>query len=97
VFRHVVLLRFTPESTIDQHQAIATALETLPAHLPELRSYRVGLDAGLADGNWHMTAVADFDDAAGWQSYTNDPEHQRIISEMIRPILAERAAVQHAY
>ena len=95
MFRHVVLLRFTPESTPEQHQAVVAALATLPAHLPVLRSYDVALDAGLADGNWHVSAVADFDDAAGWQTYTVDPEHQRIIAEMIRPILAERAAVQH--
>jgi Stress responsive A/B Barrel Domain len=94
VFRHVVLLRFTPESTADQHEAVVTALRTLPAHLDVLRRYDVALDAGLADGNWHCSAQADFDDADGWRTYTDDREHQRIIAELIKPILADRAAVQ---
>jgi Stress responsive A/B Barrel Domain len=94
MFRHVVLLRFTPESTPDQHEAVVTALRTLPARLDVLRHYDVALDAGLAEGNWHASAQADFDDADGWRTYTDDPEHQRIIAELIKPILAERAAVQ---
>ena len=59
-----------------------------------IRRYDVALDAGLVEGNWDASVVADFDDAEGWRTYTADPEHQRIIAELIRPILAERAAVQ---
>jgi hypothetical protein len=97
VFRHVALFRFTDESTTDQRQAMLDALRTLPAKIPELRAYDVSLDARLADGNWHASVVADFDDEEGWRTYTADPEHQRILAELIRPIMAERAAVQHAF
>ena len=96
MFRHVALFRFTEESTPEQHRAMIDALHTMPAKIPELRAYDVSLDAGLADGNWHASVVADFDDEQGWRTYTADPEHQRILAELIRPILAERAAVQHA-
>jgi hypothetical protein len=95
MFRHVAVFRFAPDSTAEQHQAIVDALRTLPSIIPELKDYRVGLDAGLAEGNFEMAVVADFDDEAGWRTYTADAEHQRMIAELIRPILADRSAVQH--
>ncbi len=95
MLRHVALFRFTADSSAEQRQAIFTALRTLPDHIPELRNYQVGLDAGLVDGNWDGVAVADCDDVAGWEAYNADAEHQRIIAELIRPILADRAAIQY--
>jgi hypothetical protein len=95
VFRHVALFRFTPESTPEQQEAMFTGLSTLPAIIPELRDYRIGTDAGLVDGNWHAVVVADFDDVDAWRTYTDDAEHQRLIRELVRPILADRAAVQY--
>jgi len=96
VFRHVALFRFTDESTAEQRQAMIDALHALPSKIPELRAYDISLDAGLVEGNWHAAVVADFDDEDGWRTYTADAEHQRILAELIRPILAERAATQHA-
>jgi len=39
--------------------------------------------------------VADFDDLEGLQVYRDNPEHQEIIARFIRPITAQRAAVQY--
>jgi hypothetical protein len=95
VIRHVVLFRFTTESTPDQHEAMLEALRGLPALIPELRAYRVGRDLGWVEGNWQAAVVADLDDAEGWRMYREHPVHRRIIEEQITPMLAERAAVQY--
>jgi hypothetical protein len=95
VFRHVALFRFTDDSSEQQHRDVIDTLRGLPAIIPEIRDYHIGLDAGLVDGNWHAAVVADFDDESGWRTYTADAEHQRIIAEQLRPILADRAAVQY--
>ena len=42
-----------------------------------------------------FAVVADFDDVAGYVTYRDDPEHQRIIAELIRPHLASRVAAQY--
>ena len=94
MLRHVVCLQFKPEATAADRQAIADALAALPARIPQLRDYRFGIDAGIAAGNFDFAVVADVDDAEGFAAYRDDPEHQRIIVELIRPILAGRAAVQ---
>jgi hypothetical protein len=94
--RHVVLLTFTDAATDAEIDGIATALRTLPDQIPELRHYVVGVDLGLAEDNADLQVVADTDDVDGYLAYRDHPEHQRIIAEQIRPILASRTAAQIA-
>jgi hypothetical protein len=92
VIRHVSVLAFADGADVD---AIADALATLPTRIPALRAYSFGRDLGLADGNGSFVVVADFDDVAGYESYRDDRDHQRILAELIRPVLASRTAVQY--
>src|SRR3954464_6465730 len=96
MFRHVVLFRFTPEATDEQVEAMIDALRALPAAIPSLRAYHVGADAGVNEGNFDFAVVADCDDVDGYLAYRDHPAHQQVIVDHIRPILAERAAVQYA-
>lgn len=93
--RHIVTLTFRDDTTAEQVQAIADALRELPEQIPELRSYEVGVDAGLAEGNATMAVVADFDDVGGWEAYRDHPAHQAVITQRIVPVLTARSAVQH--
>jgi len=95
VLRHVVLLKFVDEATQEQRQAVLDGLATLPPAIPAIRSYVFGLDAGIAEGNYDIAVVADFDDASAYRDYAAHPLHQQLIAERIRPILAARAAVQY--
>lgn len=96
MFRHVVLLRWKETATPEARRAVLDGLATLPGAIPELRSYRFGVDAGLAaEGNSDLAIVADFDDVAGYLVYRDHPVHQDVIVRLIRPITASRAAVQH--
>lgn len=96
MFRHVALFSWTPESTDQQRAAVASALAELPAVIPELRSFRFGPDAGLDPGRNHdFAVVADFESIDGYLVYATHPAHVRVITELLRPILAGRAAVQY--
>jgi hypothetical protein len=96
VIRHVALFRWTPESTDDQRAAVASALVELPALIPELRDYRFGPDAGLDPGRNHdFAVVADVDSADAYRAYATHPAHVRVLTEVVRPIVAERVAVQY--
>jgi Stress responsive A/B Barrel Domain len=96
VIRHVVLLTFADTATDTQIQAVEDALSQLPARLPELKSYVIGRDLGLNDGNATFAVAADFDDVDGYIAYRDDAEHKRIIAELITPILVGRTAAQYA-
>jgi Stress responsive A/B Barrel Domain len=94
MLRHVVCMTWTEDATPDAVAAVEAGLAELPALIPELRGYRFGPDAGLAVGNADFAVVADFDDVDGWRRYVDNPAHQAVLRDRIRPILATRVAVQ---
>ena len=94
-FRHVVAFRWTAESTAEQRSAAVSALEVLARDVADLGRLTVGVDAGLSDGNADAVVVVDFAERADYLAYATDPRHVAVVTEHIRPILAERVAVQH--
>ena len=96
MFRHVVMFRWTAEASAEAKAAVASGLAELPGLIETVRGYEFGPDAGLAEGNWDFVVVADFDDVDGYIVYRDHSAHQALITESIRPILAERAAMQFA-
>jgi hypothetical protein len=94
VIRHVSLLTFVDDVRADQVEAIEQALHGLPDRL-RIRAYAFGRDLALNDGNAAFAIVADFDDIGHYLAYRDDPEHQRILAELIKPVLASRTAVQY--
>jgi hypothetical protein len=95
MFRHVVLLRWKADATPEQRAAVERGLVALPGRIPQIRSYRIGTDAGVNEGNYDVVVVADFEDVDGYLAYRDHADHQAVIRDHIAPILAERAAVQH--
>jgi Stress responsive A/B Barrel Domain len=95
-FRHVVMFRFTDEATADQRKALAAGLDSMPAATGAIEAdrYRHGPDVGIGEGNWDYVIVADFATAEQYLAYRDHPDHQALIRDLVRPILAERAAVQ---
>jgi len=97
MFRHIVLLTLTEDAPETSRQAILDGLATLPGRIPSLRSYTFGVDAGINDGNADVVAVADFDDADGYLIYRDHEAHRQVVSDLIKPVLASRAAVQYEF
>lgn len=95
MIRHVSVLTFADGTTDEQVRAIEEALTALAQQLPRLRAYQFGRDLALADTNASFAVVADFDTVADYAAYRDDPEHRRILAELIGPVLAARAAVQY--
>jgi len=96
VLRHVVLIRWKPGTSDAQKQAVRDGLAALPAAIPEIQNYQFGDDAAIVEGNYEFAIVADFDNPSDFQTYAAHDVHQKLISERIRPILQDRAAVQYA-
>lgn len=95
MFRHVVMMRWTEDSTPVQRSAAIEAVRGLADVVPGIRALSCGADAGAAEGNLDFVAVVDFDDLAGYQTYASHPDHVQVITELLRPIAAQRAAVQY--
>ncbi len=95
MFRHVAVFRWVEGTTPEAVETLQEGLRLLPSSISELRDYRTGADADLVEGNWDFVVVADFDDVAGWRAYTAHPAHQKLLDELIQPILGKRASVQY--
>lgn len=93
--RHVVMFRWNEESTAEQRAGAVEALRQWGRDAQRYGTLVVGLDAGLAAGNFDVAVVVDLPDREAYAAYAADERHQQMIAEHIRPILAERAAVQH--
>ncbi|HEY0716707.1 MAG TPA: Dabb family protein [Streptosporangiaceae bacterium] len=94
MIRHAVMFTWKPDATEAQLKRVPAELSRLPGLIPSIRSYAMGADLGINDGNFQFAVTADFDDLDGYLAYRDDPTHQAIISEHIKPIIATRAAVQ---
>jgi len=95
MLRHVVLLTLSDDTPEGQSALIKRELMRLPALLPQIKQYEVGIDAGISEGNATIVVISEFENEADYQSYAIDEEHVRIISEHIKPHAAGRGAVQY--
>lgn len=95
-FRHVVMFRWADDAPADRRDAAVEALRHLGEEVADLGTLSVGVDAGLADGNADVVVVADFASREDYLAYAQDPRHQKVVQEFVRPVIAERVALQYA-
>ena len=95
MIRHVVMFKFRDDADADQRQAVHDAIAAMPKATGVTETYAIGGDLGLAEGNFDFAVVGDFADQAAYESYRDNAEHQRIVLEVIRPAITDRAAIQY--
>ena len=96
MFRHIVLLKFVDDTSTEQITTIRDELNKLPGIISEIKHYEIGIDKGLADGNASIAVIGDFDSPEAYLVYANHPAHLAVVIERIKPILAQRSAIQFA-
>ncbi len=79
MLRHVLLIRFNPDTSDAVKAAVKAAFEKLPTLIPQVRSYSVGVDRGLLAGNADMAVVAEFANEADFLAYSQHPAHAEVI------------------
>lgn len=94
MIRHVLLLRWTAEATPAQRDTAIRGFHDLPGQIPQIRDLTVLADAGLAEGNADTMVTMDFASADAWREYQQHPAHRAFVESALRPILAERTALQ---
>jgi Stress responsive A/B Barrel Domain len=95
--RHIVLLVWKQEATPGQKAEAAARLASLPTLVPTIRAFASGADIGVSKDMYDFAVTADFDDAAGYLAYRDDPRHREIVAKYIAPIRAEAAAIQYEF
>jgi hypothetical protein len=95
MIRHVVVFTWSAEADGSRRRTTVEALRRLREDVGGMTSLDVAEDAGLSDGNAHTVLIADFPDVEAFRRYAQDPVHQAVIAEHVRPWLAGRSAVQY--
>ncbi|WP_294001390.1 Dabb family protein [Sphaerotilus sp.] len=88
MLRHLVLLKFKPDTTPAAIADITAAFHALPAAIDTVRALESGTDVspeGLARGYTHAFLLT-FDDAAGRDHYLPHPAHQAFVARL-QPLL----------
>ncbi|HEY0492799.1 MAG TPA: Dabb family protein [Candidatus Dormibacteraeota bacterium] len=93
--RHVALFHWKPETTAGDVSRLEEALHELPNKIACIQAFRFGRDLGLQQDNADFGLVADFIDEAALATYANHPDHQALISTLVRPITQRRVAIQY--
>lgn len=94
MIRHVVMFKFRDDADEAQRQAVHDAIATMPEATGVTEAYAIGPDLGLADDNFDFAVVGDFADQNAYLTYRDNLEHRRIVSDIIRPAITNRAAIQ---
>jgi hypothetical protein len=95
MIRHVVVFTWSEDADAERRAATLQALRRLPQDVGGTESFVVADDAGLSAGNADTVLIADFRDAEAFARYAQDPVHQAVLAEHVRPWLAVRSAVQY--
>jgi hypothetical protein len=95
MIHHIVMFRFRDDVTEDVIANIRADLLSLPGKINSIRSYQVGRDLTLSTTTWDMVVIGGFDDEAGYQAYSNHPEHLPIVAR-VGALVTDRAALQTA-
>lgn len=94
MIRHVVVMSWSERTDAARRARSVEAMRRLPEDVGGMTELTVAEDAGLSAGNADVILIADFPDVEAYRRYAQDPVHQALIAEHIRPFLAARSAVQ---
>ena len=90
MIRHIVLLRFTDESTVATRAALVEAFTALRLEIPGIVALESGVDVspeGLAKGFTHCFMLS-FESEAARDAYLPHPAHQAFVARL-KPALAD--------
>jgi hypothetical protein len=90
---HVAVFTWRESTTSEDIAGVEASLSRMPTLIPALKEYHFGSNLGLRPGTADFAVVAVLDQAE-LGDYLDHPEHQRIVREVISPLLATRTALQ---
>lgn len=96
MIRHVVVFTWVDTITDGQRRSISEALASWAEQASTYGTVSFGPDLAIAEGNADFAVVADFPDEDAYRGYAADPRHVALVTEVLRPHLAGRSAVQYS-
>ncbi|KAL3894790.1 MAG: hypothetical protein SGPRY_013711 [Prymnesium sp.] len=88
---------FKPEASEQAKLKVLSGISALTSSIPEIKSLKCGLDAGLAEGNHDFVATVDFDSPLDYNTYATVrlPQHPRWYAFCRATLMQIPRAMQH--
>ena len=97
MLRHIVMIRWKPEATEDQKQAVQDAINGMRSQVPEIVDLRWGADIGRGPNNFDLAVVMDFGDREAFKRYLSSAVHQSYVQGAAKAAVGSLASVQHLW
>ena len=82
MLQHVVLMKFKPEVSSDEIDALERALDDLPNRIVEIQTYEFGRDVLHSERSWDFALVSGFANLETMQRYQQHPNHQVVVARL---------------
>lgn len=92
-FTHIVTFKWQDAAAFDS-AGLAETLRTLVSRFDGLLSYLCGADAGATPNAYDFAIVGTFENRDYFLAYRDDPDHKKILNDMILPFAESRTFVQ---
>ncbi|NQT63446.1 MAG: Dabb family protein [Candidatus Marinimicrobia bacterium] len=80
--KHVVSWEFAQDNKAANLTKMKALLEELPALIPEIVDYEVGLNIKDSELAMDMVLISAFADEVALQGYAKHPDHRRVVEEL---------------
>lgn len=92
---HVVLFKWKEDVTSDAIAAAVKALQALKDQIPGILEITCGRNFSERSQGFQQGLVVKFVDQAALEAYLPHPEHQAVVQNLIKPILADILALDY--
>ena len=82
MIKHVVSWEFAEDNKIENLKNMKALLEELPALIPAIEDYEVGLNIKDSELAMDMVLISSFANEVAMQEYAAHPEHRRVVEAL---------------
>lgn len=97
MIKHIVLFRFTDDSTDAQRQSMLEELAIFPQQFPAMRSWTMGENRSSRDDRFSHGFVVEFETEEQLVEYLATDTHERFVRDRFRPMIQERAVFSYVF
>lgn len=83
MLKHVVFMKFKPETTDADISDLEKGLAALPESIPEIKSFEFGRDIMRSPRSYDFALVSAFEDLDSLKRYQVHPEHVAILNKVL--------------
>lgn len=100
MIRHIVFFRYedvqSEQDRKEKTEYLKNIFQRLPDQIPQIRSFRVGVNISQRDVAWDLVIDSDFDTSGDLEDYRNHPAHVAAVKASSR-VRKQTAVVDYEY